>query len=241
VCPASVHNGFIDGAGEYEIFRLSLGTLTIPQGVPMGGQTLPVNAYLVRHTQGALLFDTGLGDEFAPFDGALAPVTRSSITNSLDALDVQDIGAVVNCHLHYDHCGGNPALPGAPVYVQRREFDARNDIGYYIAERVEFPAADLRLLDGECEIAAGMRVVPTPGHTPGHQSLMIQDESGPIVLGGQVAYTVAEFENPRARPARGFLTAWDGAQFLESIESLRALKPRRLFLAHDDKHWGSGA
>ena len=83
----------------------------------------------------------------------------------------------------------------------------------------------------------GLRLVPTPGHTPGHQSLVIDDEAGRVILAGQVAYTAAEFADPRAEPARGWKTAWNGDAFLGSIAYLRSLDPSRVYFAHDSECW----
>jgi N-acyl homoserine lactone hydrolase len=94
-------------------------------------------------------------------------------------------------------------------------------------------------MQGETEIAPGIRAVPTPGHTPGHQSLVIEEQGGPVVLAGQAAYTVAEFLDPEREPARGLKTAFSGAQFLESLDYLRAIKPQRVYFSHDERVWQS--
>ena len=205
----------------------------------MGGTALPVGAFLIKHPDGVLLFDTGLGDEYPVFDGLLAPTVRRSLEGALIASDVRptDVKAVVNCHLHYDHAGGNPLFPGIPIVVQAREYDAAGQLAYLIPERVDFAGAELRLVEGQEEIMAGVRVVPTPGHTPGHQSLVIDDVEGPLVLAGQASYTAAEFVDPKREPARGYKTAWDQDAFLKSQAYLRGLKPQRVFFSHDERFW----
>jgi N-acyl homoserine lactone hydrolase len=231
--------GNINGVGPYRIATLQLGSLTIPRGAPMEDRVLPVQAFLIAHSGGVLLFDTGLGAEYPEFDQLLAPVGRRPLADSLAELDrkVADVTAIVNCHLHYDHCGGNSLFPGVPTFVQAREFEARGDLNWYVPDRVEFEGADLRLIRGEEEVAPGMRVVPTPGHTPGHQSLVIRDGDGPVILAGQAAYTAAEFADPEAEPARGLKTAWDGQVFLRSMRLLRGLNPRRVYFTHDAEFW----
>jgi hypothetical protein len=68
---------------------------------------------------------------------------------------------------------------------------------------------------------------------------VIDDAMGPIILAGQASYTVAEFVNPEDDPARGFKTAWNGVQFLQSIERLRGLNPQRVYFAHDDEDYAA--
>jgi glyoxylase-like metal-dependent hydrolase (beta-lactamase superfamily II) len=230
--------GRIANIGSYSIARLDLGTLTVPPGTPMGGRVLPVQAYLVFHPDGVVLFDTGLGEEYPVYDQTLTPVRRP-LTEALAVHRVapSDLAAVVNCHLHYDHCGGNPMFPGIPTFVQSRDYEAGPRLGYYVRERIDYPGVELRILNGEEEILPGIRVLPTPGHTPGHQSLQIEDTDGLVVLAGQAAYTVDEYLDPHQEPARGARTAWDTSAFLDSIRRLKLLSPGRVYFAHDSRHW----
>lgn len=233
--------GHIQDTGTYRIARLELGELTVPAGTPMGGTVLPVNGFLIFHPHGTVLFDTGLGAEYPEYDRVLAPVRRS-MQEALATYDAiaTDVTAVVNCHLHYDHCGGNPSFPGIPTFVQARDHEAGVDLGYYVNERVNFPGVELRILDGEAEVLPGLRLIPTPGHTPGHQSMLIDDSDGLVILAGQAAYTVAEFVDPEREPARGARTAWDTRAFLDSIDRVNSLNPRRVYFAHDTSYWEPG-
>jgi N-acyl homoserine lactone hydrolase len=72
-------------------------------------------------------------------------------------------------------------------------------------------------LDGARELAPGVRVLPTPGHTPGHQSVLVDTEDGLVVVGGDVAYTWPEFDEPTN----------------EAAAALTQLAPRRIWLAHE--------
>ena len=84
-------------------------------------------------------------------------------------------GTSTNCHLHFDHCGGNPELPGRPVFTQRTELDlARNVEDHTLPELIDAPGISYTELDGETEILPGVRIVPTPGHTAGHQSVVVR-------------------------------------------------------------------
>ena len=100
----------------------------------------------------------------------------------------------MNTHLHFDHCGGNRLFPGLPIYVQRLEREAARVPGYTIPEWVEFEGARYVELDGAAEIVPGVRVVRTPGHTPGHQSVLVETEDGLVVVAGDVAYRWEDFD-----------------------------------------------
>src|SRR5213082_3653838 len=105
----------------------------------------------------------------------------------------RDVVCVINTHLHFDHCGGNRLFPGVPIHVQRRELaDARTRDDYTIREWVDFPGATYVEHDGEAEILPGVRLVPAPGHTEGHQIVVIETDEGPVVLGGDVGYSFAD-------------------------------------------------
>jgi len=235
-------SGQIDGVGPFQITPLGLGDLTIPEGTPMAGAVLPVRAFLLAHPQGLLLFDTGLGEEHPAFDRLLRP-RRRRLDDALAATGVRmaDIAFVTNCHLHYDHAGGNPLFPARPLFVQVAEYEAAGELAYFTPESITFAGADLRILQGETAILRGIRLIPTPGHTPGHQSLLVEARGGPVIVAGQAAYTAAEYRNPHREPARGLKTAYDGQAFLASIALLHALNPQRVYFSHDESTWEPGA
>jgi N-acyl homoserine lactone hydrolase len=100
----------------------------------------------------------------------------------------RDVVCVINTHLHFDHCGGNRLFPGVPIHVQRTELQGPYDP----PEWVDFEGATYVEHDGEAEILPGIRVLPTPGHTNGHQSVLVDTSDGLVVIGGDVAYTFDE-------------------------------------------------
>src|SRR5579863_5644543 len=105
----------------------------------------------------------------------------------------RDAVCVINTHLHFDHCGGNRLFRGVPIHVQARELaDARADDDYTIPEWVDFEGAAYVEHDGEAEVLPGVRLLPTPGHTRGHQSVLVDTPDGLVVIGGDVAYTFHE-------------------------------------------------
>ena len=151
------------------------------------GATFPGLVHTVEHPDGLVLVDTGMIDS-TPEVEDLHP-TPHPLPEEL----VSRVAIVVNTHLHFDHCGGNRLFPGVPIHVQRRELDdARTQDDYTIREWVDFPGATYVEHDGEAEILPGVRLVPAPGHTEGHQIVVVETDEGPVVLGGDVGYSFAD-------------------------------------------------
>jgi N-acyl homoserine lactone hydrolase len=192
----------------------------------------PVLGYLVEHPEGALLVDTGMGGD--PWvDGHYRP-RRVGLGEALAGSGVllDQIRYVVNCHLHFDHCGGNPELAGRPVFAQRTELAAaRGESDYTLPELIDHPGARYEELDGESEVLPGVLVVPTPGHTAGHQSVVVRLGDGTVVVAGQSHDNATLFTGDAlARHAGvGAPPGW--------LERLLELDPRQVFFAHDNAVW----
>ena len=201
-----------------------------------GPRAEPVLGYLVRLEHGLLLFDTGMGGDGEPDLNAHYRPRRHDLEAALARAGVQpaDITLVVNCHLHFDHCGGNPRLAGTPVLVQRTELGLAQGGDYTLPYLVDFPGARYEEVDGEVTVAAGIFVVPTPGHTAGHQSLVVRCDDGTVILAGQ-AHDFAtgmsgdllarQAEADGAGPPRPGYQPW--------LDRLLAFDPARIVFAHD--------
>jgi N-acyl homoserine lactone hydrolase len=196
-----------------------------------------VMAYAVRHADGVLLFDTGFGFGNAELEERYAPRTRR-IVDVLGAVGIAagDVTALINCHLHADHAGQNSAFPGIPFYVQPLEWEIAHTTDHTILEWVDFPGGRYRQVAGDHDLVDGIRVIATPGHTPGHQSLLVDTAEGPTVLAGQACYTIGEWIGD-ARDLEGRTGAPDPAAYDRSIEVLRALAPVRVMFGHDRRQW----
>ena len=181
--------------------------------VTVEGELWPVYGWSIRHPEGTILVDTGMIDSTPELDREWAPVLRPWP-------DVGEIVAVINTHLHFDHCGGNRRLAGTPTYVQRVELAAAVAPDY-LEEWVRFPGASYVELDGDAELFDGVSVLSTPGHSPGHQAVLVESGGGLVVLGGDVTHSMRELI--------------DGAT--PSIRRIHDLKPSRVYLAHDEKPW----
>jgi N-acyl homoserine lactone hydrolase len=152
------------------------------------GRTWPGFVHTVALSAGLVLVDTGMIDSTPELDDEWTPTPHP-----LPAELVSRVAVVINTHLHFDHCGGNRLFPGVPIHVQRRELaDARTQDDYTIREWVDFPGATYVEHDGAAEILPGVRLVPAPGHTEGHQIVVVETGEGPVVLGGDVGYSFAD-------------------------------------------------
>ncbi|MFC1409993.1 N-acyl homoserine lactonase family protein [Streptacidiphilus sp. N1-12] len=221
--------------------RLDLGYFVRPASETDGSQPRvePVLAYLVRRDDGLILFDTGIGAVDSETEAHYRPRRRALQGALRDAgVTLADVSLVVNCHLHFDHCGGNPLLGGTPILVQAVELATARRGDYTMDALVDFPGAIYEEIAGECEIRPGVWIVPTPGHTDGHQSLVVRQTDGTVVLAGQAHDFASQFGSDQlARRA-----AREGLEpplppYRPWLERLSEFDPRRVLFAHDCSVW----
>jgi len=220
------------GLGSDAIIRLHLGELAWPDT----RERFPVHGFLIKHPAGAGLVDTGFGSGKS-FLKEWQAVNRP-VAEALAEYDVSpaDIRWVINTHLHWDHCGQNAVFRHAPFYVQRVEYQGARRPRSAVMEWFDFAGARYELLNGEDEIVPGVRVLTTPGHTGGHQSVRIETTTGPAVLVGDAAYNVELFEG--AEPPPG--AAEDLPAYHASLKKLRQGDPATVHFCHDRRIWGRG-
>jgi glyoxylase-like metal-dependent hydrolase (beta-lactamase superfamily II) len=193
------------------------------------------NCLLVQSDSQNVLIDCGYGHKLPPKQQQNLRLSRpaGTLADGLQriGLTVNDIHLVINTHLHGDHVSGNthyaedgqvvPTFPNAEYVVQRREYEDacqpnERTRATYVAENFQ-PLVDsgqMRLLDGDTDLAPGIRGVVTPGHTPGHMSVMFESDG---VYGMQVcdmATYAVHFER------LGWMTAYD-------VEPLVTLETKR--------------
>jgi len=219
--------------GLEDIDRMLLAECVWPPGTPRAGRSIPVYAYAIRHPQGLVLMDTGVGEGSKVVDDEWHPRLHS-LDEALAALGHRrsEVVGIVVCHLHFDHCGNNPLFSGVRIYAQRAEYEASRSHDYTVPEWVDFPGARYELLDGDAEPWPGVRILSTPGHTPGHQSVFVDTDDGGVLLTGQAVYDLAEFEG------KAPLESGDEA-YARSVERLRSLRPRRVYVSHDERVGGA--
>jgi N-acyl homoserine lactone hydrolase len=101
-----------------------------------------------------------------------------------------DVTMVINTHLHFDHAGYNREFDSARFVSQGREIEYalapdRFQKGGYLKEN--FESCRFESIEGETEVAPGITVLPTPGHTPGHQSVLIEQKDRTTIYTGDVS------------------------------------------------------
>src|SRR6201997_2668476 len=209
-----------------EIKRLPLAKLSPPGGER--GQW-PVHGFVVTHPGGAVLVDTGVGGP----EGLLNDWRGGNVALAEHDLSPADISLVINTHLHFDHCGQNAVFKHAPFYVQRAELDRARRESPQLAAWFDFMNATFELLDGDAEVLPGLRVISTPGHTVGHQSVFVDSADGMLdVLVGDAAYKPRQYLNPASddlpEGQASDVTAWRA-----SVARIRSSAPDRVHFCHD--------
>jgi 4-pyridoxolactonase len=207
----------------------------------------PVFSVLIEHSDGLYLFDSGFDkgtvEEFLPFE-LPEQTDEQVVTAQLDkcGFAAADVSAVINSHLHFDHCGGQRQLPDAPTWVGKEELrhclvpEQFERLGY--ADKVfHSPDSVYRWLEGdEIDFADGIRLLHTPGHTVGHYSLVLQREGrAPMLFPADVTYTRETWEKEMIS---GFHN--DPTANFVSLRRLKHLAGRlgaEVFFTHDMEAW----
>jgi N-acyl homoserine lactone hydrolase len=199
----------------------------------------PCLGYLVAHPAGVLLFDTGMG-RHPEVDAHYRP-RRYALPSALEAVGARldEITVVANCHLHFDHCGGNPQLTGRPVFTQATELaEARVSADYTLPELIDAPGTRYEEVSGEADVLPNVFLVPTPGHTAGHQSLVVRLRDGTVIVAGQSHDTATAYSadalawrahRDNHAPPLPLPPAW--------MDRLLQIDPARVVFAHDHAVW----
>lgn len=230
-------------------------TVFFPDEAPGKRWAIEVPGFLIRHARGTVVFDTGV-DCLAHQDplGRLGKRIATTFTlragptdNIVDQLATvglrpDDVTHVINSHFHFDHCGCNTLFPRAKFIVQRAEMEmARAAKSPYNPAYWDHPF-DYQLVDGEHDVFddATLVLIPTPGHTAGHQSLRVRPAPGvDFLLTADACYSQTHLDreivpNPAA--------TWNGPLMVETFAQIRAMRDRhgcRLIFGHDPEQWAT--
>lgn len=206
------------------------------------GKSMPMseNCYLLHHTQGWLLWDTGIADAIAAMPDGQAPADPRAIhwyrpktlVAELGELGIKppDIKYLGISHSHPDHTGNVELFPQAMLLVQKAEYEWPSPPG---TERFK-PEHPVTKLEGDYDIFGdgSATIIATPGHTPGHQSLLVKlPKTGAVLLSGDAVHFKSNWDNRRV-PSINF----DKEATLASMQRLAdvlAQEHAQLWINHD--------
>ena len=191
---------------------------------------IPVSAYLIRTEEGNILFDSGVDHDDLPYLTSIGKELKVReedllLTRLQEAgVSPEEINFVFQSHLHWDHSGLLRYFPKAKIIVQRQEYGyAINPPpfaeAFYRCHYYNSPNLNWQIIDGDESLIPGITAIFTQGHTPGHQSLMVDlPESGTLILTGDCAFIS---ENIEREIIPGLFV--DPLQALHSLKKLKNL------------------
>ncbi|MFK4725625.1 N-acyl homoserine lactone hydrolase [Bradyrhizobium niftali] len=199
------------------------------------------SCYLIKHSsKGWFLWDTGIADAVAAMPNGLVPADPKAVTwrrpktlaAQLEQLGLKpdDVKAMAVSHTHPDHSGNVELFPQATLYVQKAEYDwpgANNEPRFKPSHPVEQLAGDKDVFgDGS------VTILSTPGHTPGHQSLLVKlPKTGAVILSGDVVHFKDNWDNRRV-PGMN-VNKDQSAASMQKIADTLAREKAQLWINHD--------
>ncbi len=172
---------------------------------------LIVPCYVVEHENGRLLWDGGLPSKTADIDGWQGEGMLSRLDRTLSdqlpgiGLDMSSFDYVAFSHMHFDHVGVANEIDGATLIIQKPEYEAAF-AGGPGAEKFDttlfenLKDAERIVIDGDYDVFGDgrVRIISAPGHTPGHQVMLIDlANTGPIMLSGDLYHFAITREKRR--------------------------------------------
>jgi len=194
---------------------------------------------LIKTEKENILIDTGMGElpkkykQFYPIKRGADENLRAQLKKH--GLRPDDIDVVVNTHMHFDHCGNNRLFKQARFFVQADELryarsPERFQMAAYMSELLDVKGLDYEPVRGRLEVAEGVTIVPTPGHSIGHQSVVVRVGEKNYVYCGDASPLR---ENLEHRNIPGVLYCSHKA--LESIDRLRRIRNAVHIYSHDNE------
>ena len=197
------------------------------------------NCYLIKHAQGWLLWDTGVADAIADMPDGQKPADPrathwkrpKTLASQLEQLGVKpaDIKLVAVSQTHADHIGNITMFPQSTLLVQKAEYDWPAPVGPRFK-----PEHPVNKLDGDHDVFGdgSVRIIATPGHTPGHQSLLVKlPNTGAVLLSGDAVHFKANWEN-RGVPANNSDKDKTAAS-MQRMADIMAQEKAQLWINHD--------
>lgn len=206
------------------------------------------HCYLIKHAKGLMLWDTGMSDAIAAMPdglvvggGMLTLRVPKTLASQLSEMGIAPTAVthLAISHFHSDHCGNANLFTSATLYIQEAEYDAAfgenaAKFNYAPANYEKLRASPVVKLNGDHDVFGdgSVVIVATPGHTPGHQSLLVRlPKTGVVVLSGDMVHFEENWVNRRI-PARNF-NKEQSAQSMEKVAALLSRTNGTLWINHD--------
>lgn len=216
-------------------FTLDLGFLVYGKAPYYGKKyQAALKPLLIRTESDVILVDSGMGELPESYRKHYEIDRRQTLTEALhrEGINREDVSLIINTHLHMDHAGNNRLFPNAKTYVQKDELEyAYNPHRFMQAAYIEefFDGLDFITIRGNYGISDAVEIISTPGHTPGHQSVVVYGDRTDYIYCGDIAPLR---ENLEKRNIVGVL--FNPVEALESLDLLRSLKGVHIF-PHDNE------
>ncbi len=186
-----------------------------------------------------IIVDTGVGELPEKWSRIYGVEKETDLIRSLKTMDLspEDITMVVNTHLHFDHTGYNRLFSNAIQIAHEDEirysaYPDRFQAGGYLQENIR--GIKWKGVNGETEVAPGVTIIPTPGHTPGHISVLVELENEVVVYTGDVSPLSVNHEK---KLIVGILydpvAALSSLEFLDIVSSWWPEKTKRFVYSHE--------
>ncbi len=157
----------------------------------------PVSSYLILGGSEPVIVDTGFRSVTG---GPFSQVQEQALEVNLArfGIEPEDVGLVIHTHLHADHAGRSDLFPNAKLVIRAQELEyARAPLfpaRLYHQDEIDILTGDLRpqleIIKEDQELVTGIKAVHTGGHTPGHQVVYVQLESGTAIIAGDLVYLI---------------------------------------------------
>jgi glyoxylase-like metal-dependent hydrolase (beta-lactamase superfamily II) len=243
--PSGIQRMYVFNCGETRTTDVSRWSPGVNVGQPWEFSN---NCYLIQHAQGLMLWDTGLADSIAAMpDGlvALGGALRMQLPKTLVAqlaevnVKTTDVRLIAFSHFHPDHAGNANLFPNAVLYIQETEYEALfggapQKFGFQPAMVDKLRANPTVRLKGDRDVFGDGSVVilSTPGHTPGHQSLLVRlPKTGAVILSGDMVHFESNWTSRRV-PGMNFNSA-ESVKSMDRVAALMTQYNAQLWINHD--------
>ena len=225
------------------LYLIKLGGGDLPADPPMA---MSLGCYLVQMSDGRnVLIDSGYPLGWAASQRFPTLRIEGNVVSALAGLSLtpDDIDILITTHFDPDHAGSNDAFPNAEIVTQRAAYDAaRGGEERAAITRHHWDNPDLRyrLVDGDTELLPGLWLISTPGHAPGHQSILVHlPNTGSVLLAIDAAALASAFTPDRAASPMDIDPATTIQSTIKLLDLAQQEQVNLVVFGHDGAQWAA--